>query len=309
MNWFRQNRFLGAFLIGLGVCTLAAVWFLFSAKSDSDDASTRLSQTVAELNRLEGLNPYPSEENLRKMKGHADDYGTTLAKLKDELKLRVLPETPMKPNEFQARLRVAMTTVSEKARGNKVKLPEKFYLGFDEYTSALPRSEDAAKFLGQELAQIELLLNVLIDARVDALTSLRRTALPEESGATSSPSATSPARKPGATTPAGPKLVERNVVEATFVSTPAAARRALNQIAGASQQFFIIRLLHVRNEKDKGPSREAAPDTTSGTVVNPSSAAAGSPGAKPTPGAALNFIVGTEHIETSAQIEIVRFTF
>ncbi|MEN3371242.1 MAG: hypothetical protein V7609_3385 [Verrucomicrobiota bacterium] len=310
MNWFRQNRFLGTFLIALGVCTLAAVWFLFSAKSDSDDASTRLNQTVGELNRLEGLNPYPSEENLRKMKGHAEDYGTALAKLKDELKMRVLPDPPMKPNEFQARLRVAMTTVTEKARANKVKLPEKFYLGFDEYTAALPRSEDSAKLLGQELVQIEWLLNVLIDARIDALTSLRRTAFPEEGGAVAaSPSGTPAAKKPGTPPPSGPKLVERNVVEATFLSSPAAARRALNQIAGASQQFFIIRLLHVRNEKDKGPSREVAPEASSGTVVNPASVAAGSPGAKPSPAAALNFIVGTEHIETSAKIEIVRFTF
>jgi hypothetical protein len=308
MNWFRQNRFVGALLVALGVGTLAAVWFLFSAKSDSDDASIRLNQTVAELNRLEGLNPYPSEENLRKMKGHAEDYATALAKLKDELKMRVLPVTPMAPNEFQARLRVAMTTVAEKGRANKVKFPDKFYLGFDEFASALPRTE-AAPLLGQELAQIEWLLNVLIDARVDALTSLRRTALPEESGAVvASPNATPAAMKPGATPPAGAKLFERNVVDVTFFSTPAAARRALNQIAGASQHFFIVRRLHVRNEKDKGPAREVAPDAAGTTPVNPASAAAGSPGAKPTP-AALNFIVGTEHIETSAQIEIVRFTF
>jgi hypothetical protein len=309
MNWFRQNRFVGTFLVALGVCTLAAVWFLFSAKSDYDDSSTRLSQTVGELNRLEGLNPYPSEENLRKMKGHADDYATALAKLKDELKTRVLPVTPIAPNEFQARLRVAMTTVAEKARANKVKLPDKFYLGFDEFASALPRTE-AAPLLGQELAQIEWLLNTLIEARVDALTSFRRAALPEESGAVAaSPSPTPAAGKQGATPSAGPKLVERNVVDVTFFSTPAAARRVLNQIAGASQQFFIIRLLRVRNEKEKGPPREVAADAPSSTIVNPASAAAGSPGAKPTPGAALNFIVGTEHIETTAQIEIVRFTF
>ena len=28
MNWFRENRFLGTFLIVFGVCTLGAVWFL-----------------------------------------------------------------------------------------------------------------------------------------------------------------------------------------------------------------------------------------------------------------------------------------
>jgi len=303
MNWFHENRYLGTFLIVLGTSTLAAVWFLFSAKSDFDDASARLNQTTLELKRLEGLTPYPSEDNLRRMKAFADDYGTALARLKDELKLRVLPLTPMAPNEFQARLRVSMTTVSEKARANKVRLPDKFYLGFDEFAAALPKTE-AAPSLGQELAQIEWLMNTLIDARVDALTSLRRTPLPEESGTAATASATP--RKPGAT-PAGPKLFERNVVDATFLSTPAAARRALNQIAGASQQFAIIRMLRVRNEKDKGPPREG--EANAANSPSPVRVSAGSLGAKPTPGTALNFIVGTERIETSAQIEIVRFTF
>ena len=31
--------------------------------------------------------------------------------------------------------------------------------------------------------------------------------------------------------------------------------------------------------------------------------------AKPAPASALNFIVGNEHVETTAKIEIVRFTF
>ena len=181
MNWFRENRFLGTFLIVFGVCTLGAVWFLFSAKSDWDDASARFNQTAAELNRLERLAPYPSAENLRKMKAHADDYATALAKLKDELKLRVAPVAPMAPNEFQSHLRVAITAIADKARANKVKLPDKFYLGFDEFASALP-NEVAAPLLGQELAQVEWLLNTLLDAHVEALTSFRRTPLPEEHG-------------------------------------------------------------------------------------------------------------------------------
>jgi hypothetical protein len=86
-------------------------------------------------------------------------------------------------------------------------------------------------------------------------------------------------------------------VEATFVSTPAAARRVLNKISGANEPFCIIRLLHVRNEKQKGPPHETAPETP-GLVA-----------AKPSLGPGLNFIVGNERIETTAKIEIVRFMF
>ena len=73
MNWFRGNRFLGAFLIALFFCLAGSVWFLFSAKSDWDEASTRFNQTAAELNRLERLAPYPSAENLRKMKAYGEE--------------------------------------------------------------------------------------------------------------------------------------------------------------------------------------------------------------------------------------------
>jgi hypothetical protein len=303
MNWFRENRFLGTFLIAFGLCTIGAVWFLWSAKNDWDEAAVRFNQTAAELNRLERLAPYPSTENLRKMKAHAENYTTALAKLRDELKLRVAPVTPMAPNEFQSHLRLAMTAVADKARANKMKLPDKFYLGFDEFASALP-NEIAAPLLGQELVQVEWLLNTLLDAHVVALTSFRRTPLPEEHG--TGPAL--PAPTPAGPLPAGQKLLERNVVEATFISTPAAARKVLNQISAATQQFCIIRILHVRNEKEKGPAREVATEAPA-AVPAPSAVPAGSPGAKPTPGPALNFIVGNEHIETTAKIEIVRFTF
>jgi hypothetical protein len=308
MNWFRENRFLGTLLVLFGVGTLGALWFLFMAKSERDEASTRFNNAAAELNRLERLSPYPNAENLRKMKAHAENYSSAFAKLKDELKTRVAPVTPMVPSEFQSQLRVAMTSIADKARANKVKLPDKFYLGFDEFASALP-NEAAAPLLGQELVQIEWLLNTVLDARVEAVTAFRRAPLAEERLTSSSAPTPTPAAgaKPAATPPAGAKLLERNVVEATFVSTPSAARKVINQIAAANQQFCIVRLLRVQNEKLKGPPREVAGETSAASVPTPIPAV--SPGAKPTPGAALNFIVGNERIETTAKIEIVRFTF
>lgn len=292
MNWFRENPFLGKFTVVAGLCTVIALGLLWLANGTADEAATRFNNASMELRRLEGLAPYPSADNLRKMKAHTENYSTAFNKLKDELKLRTPPPAPLAPNGFQSRLRVAMNAVAEKAHANKVKLPEKFYLGFDEFASALP-NEAAAPALGQELAQIEWLLNSIIDAHVDAVTAFRRTPPTAERSATPLPTAT-----PGAS-PNAAKLVERDVVETTFLSTASAARRVINQIAAANQQFCIIRLLHVRNEKEKGPARE---------VVAEQAAVPAAPTAKPTPAASLNFIVGNEKIETTAKIEIVRFT-
>ena len=106
--------------------------------------------------------------------------------------------------------------------------------------------------------------------------------------------------KPGAT--ATPPLIERNIVDISFKAAPGAARKALNEIVASTGQFFIIRTLYVHNEKDKGPPREKGASPTPAPVAQGSVAPA-------TAGAGLNFIVGNEHIEVSATIEMLRFSF
>ena len=75
-------------------------------------------------------------------------------------------------------------------------------------------------------------------------------------------------------------------------------RKVMNQIASSEHQFFIVRTLYVRNEQLKGPSREQ----TSATGKAAETGAATSPNA-------IKFIVGNEHVENTATIEMVRFTF
>lgn len=298
MKWFQQNRFLGTFLAILGVVTLGALYFIWSAKGRFDDAKEVFDQNATELNRLQHLNPFPSEVNLKKMKTQADDYGAELGKLKEELKARVLPVVPMQPNEFQSRLRQAVTSLGEKARTNKVKLPDNFFLGFEEFSATLPDTA-AAPLLGQQLAQAELLVGILIEARVEAVTIFKRVASTEVPA--SAPAATpvsGPGRKPPVST--GPPLIERSVVEFSFLSSPGAARRVLNQIATVNQQFYIIRTLHVLNEKDKGPPRDSG--AAAGATPPPQAGTAAA-------NTALNFIVGNERLQTSARVEMLRFAF
>ena len=288
MNWFQQNKFLGTFLVVLGVATLGAVYFLWSAKSGFDEAKTQFDQNATELNRLQRLTPFPSDANLKKMSAQAKDYAAELKKLKEEMATHVLPAVPMKPNEFQARLRQALNSVAERARANKVKLPDQFFLGFDEFAAGLP-DEKSAPELGQQLAQAELLVNTMIDARIDGLTSFRRVPVTELSPPAPVVGAKAPLANKHATQP----LVERAVIDTTFTSSPSAARRVFNQLATINQQLYIMRTLHVLNEKDKGPPREGAGATASATP--------------PPANAALNFIVGNEHLQTAMRVEMLRF--
>src|SRR6478752_3466586 len=302
MKWFQQNRALGILLLVSGICILLAAALLYWRWSVWSDTKQTFDQATVERDRLQGLNPFPNEANFRKMRGYLETYKVALDKFKDDLKAEVAPAPPLAPNEFQSRLRQATLAAEERARKNNVKLPDKFQLGFDEFARIMP-STAMATLLGQELSQVQMFINVLLDAKVDSITSFRRRPLPEERGASPTPTPSPGQRvattaKPGGTPT--PKLIERNVVEVTFKAAPAAARKVLNEITNSTGQFFIIRTFYVHNEKDKGPPHERTATPT------PVPSAPASPGQSPA--GALNFIVGNEHVEVSATIEMLRFT-
>src|SRR5262245_10425521 len=303
MKWFQQNRALGTLLLVSGGCILLGAALFYWRLSVWQDAKQIFDQATAERNRLQRLDPFPDDANYRKLQGHLERYSAALDKFKEDLKSEVAPRPELAPNEFQSRLRQATLAAQDRAGTNKVKLPDKFQLGFDEFTRTIPDTA-VAPLLGQELSQVQMLINILLDAKVDSITSFRRRPLLKERGASPTPMPSPGGRVVAAARPGGtpaPTLIERNVVEVAFKAAPGAARKVLNEITNSTGQFFIIRTLYVHNEKDKGPPRARAGQPTL------------APSPEPSPGqqaaGALNFIVGNEHIEVSATIEMLRFTF
>jgi hypothetical protein len=305
MKWFQQNRAFGILVIGFAICALLVGALFYWRSSAWTEARQTFDQVAAERNRLRQLDPFPNDANYRKLQGYLDSYSAALNKFKEQLKSEVAPAPPLAPNEFQSRLRLLVIAALDRARANNVKLPDRFQLGFDEFAKTMPDTA-VTPLLGQELSQIQMLINILLDAKVDSVTSFRRAPLPQEHGASPTPTPSpAPGRriataKPGST-PA-PTLVQRNIVDVTFKAAPGAARKVLNEIDASTRQFFIIRTLYVHNEKDKGPAREKGASPTPTPVAQASVAPA-------TAAAGLNFIVGNEHIEVSATIEMLRFTF
>src|SRR5213592_2187722 len=226
MKWFQQNRALGTLLVVSGICILLGAALLYWRSSVWSEAKQTFDQATSERNRLQGLDPFPNDANYRKLQGYLERYNAALDKFKDELKADVVPAPPLAPNEFQSRLRQATLAAADRARTNNVKLPDKFQLGFDEFARAMPDTAVAA-LLGQELSQVQMLINILLDAKVDSVTSFRRAPLSQEHGASPTPTPSpAPGRriataKPGST-PA-PTLVERNIVDVTFKAAPGAA--------------------------------------------------------------------------------------
>src|SRR5213592_1203991 len=186
MKWFQQNRAFGMLLIGFATCALFTGALLYWRWSVWNDARRGFTEMVAERYRLGSLDPFPNDANYRKVQGYLERYSAALDKFKGQLKSEVAPAPPLAPNEFQSRLRQATIATADRARLNNVKLPDRFQLSFDEFTRTMPDTA-VTPLLGQELSQVQMLMNVLLDAKVDSVISLHRAPLPEERKSLSTP--------------------------------------------------------------------------------------------------------------------------
>jgi hypothetical protein len=77
-DWFQQNRWLGMFLAASGALTFIALILLWIARSNYEEAFAHFNQAAAEQNRLEHLDPFPNEENCKKVQNLLRVYSTAL---------------------------------------------------------------------------------------------------------------------------------------------------------------------------------------------------------------------------------------
>ena len=317
MNWIRENKFLSGFLAAVIVGVGVFGYLLYSAMGSHEEISARYTQQAAELKRLQSLQPYPDEANLKKVRDQKQTVTEATAALRNNLSTMQLTPQPMTPEQFQDRLRAAVTDLTTKMKAANIAPPktDKFYMGFEEYQASLPRPEAAAP-LGRQLQAIELLLNILVTNKVDSINAVRRTPLPEEGAAATA--AASPG--PGAGAKAGGKagagggkqpLVAKIPFEVEFTADQAKFRKSLNDIVSSKQQFYVVRTLVVSNQSQAGPPR--AEPTPVGGVPEPAAAPPGeatggaTPAASPAPASQLRFVLGTEKVNVGMRLDVVDF--
>ncbi|MGB8170623.1 MAG: Amuc_1100 family pilus-like protein [Chthoniobacteraceae bacterium] len=313
MNWIKENKFLFGFILVMVLGLGAGGWFLFDAKGRYDQAAGDYDRHLAELNRLQRLPIFPNQKNLEKIVAQQTDVNTEVSTLAKTLAAQQIPLEELTPEQFQDKLKAAVTAVKNKATQSNpaVKLPEpKFFLGFDPYETAPPPKE-AAAVLGRELKAIEWLCNQLIDNKITELKPLNREPLPEEKGRakaqeTKPVSAAKPAsgkagEKPK---PGGARYeVEKHRIDLVFVTEQSRFRTVLNAIVSNKGQFFIPRLVGVKNEKPAAPPR-----VVDAGAPPPPAAGATSPAAQAAPAAPAvqsTYIVGEEKIEVTLVLELV----
>ena len=186
-----------------------------------------------------------------------------------------------------------------------MRLPEKFYLGFDRYQTE-PPEEAAAVPLGHQLKAIEWVIMQLIEKRAFELRSLTREELPTERGAKGAKQETADASKPGK----GSKpLVLKNAFEVVVLIEQNAFANLLNTIVSPqAPQFYVPRLVTVKNEKEKGPPKVAGGSPSAPPAINPDGTPVATAAAPAAATPVSSYIVGEEKIEVTLRLEIVDFT-
>jgi len=304
MNWIKANKFLTGFfavmLVGIGVLG----YFLFSASSAFDAADENYQQKAGELHRLRTLPLYPNPKNLKALEAQKDEAAQLVAGFQEKLTTRDFKADEITPQEFQDRLKKAVTDIVAKAADAHMELPkDKFYLGFDPYETRPPGPE-AVGPLTRQLKAIEWVMEKLIDAKIAKLTSFKRTLLPEEKGVAGASGnnrgqGQGQGRGPGqgqgrGREERGEELVSKFPVDLELVGRQKSIGEALDSFVNASGPPFLIpRVVRFTNQKSKGPERTLA--TAPGTIV---------PGQ---PAATLGYIVGEELVEAKMRLEIVEF--
>lgn len=290
MNWIKANKFLSGFfavmLVGIGVLG----YFLLSASSAFDAADDSYREKASELSRLRHLPLYPNAKNLKALEAQKKEAAKMVSDFQAQLATREFPADEITPQQFQDKLKEAVTKTMEKAEAAHMELPkEKFYLGFDPYEIRPPEPE-AVGPLSRQLKAIQWVIEKLIEAKITRLASLKRTPLPEEKSLASATNA----RKPGREERSGRELVSKFPVDIEIAARQKSVADALNVIVGPSApQFYILRVVRFKNQNPKGPDRVApgAPASATGQ-----------------PAAPVGYILGEELVEASLRLEIVEFT-
>jgi hypothetical protein len=291
----KESNFTKVFLVVTAICAVGLAVLVYFAYSRYSEVSQRYSTNASELKRLQTLAPYPNAQNLVKVEEEKRAYIEAVTGVQETLSQLEFPLEPITPEGFQDKLRATVSAVAARAKENNTKLPPKFYLGFDRYQTEPPRPESAPA-LGRQLEAITFVVRTLIDDKVDTILSINRPPLPDEGSARTSAKSVPVAEKSS--------LVRKYPFQISFVGEQGRLRKVVNDIVRTDKQFYILRALRVKNQRDKPPSRAGGigggEEIQFGTQAPPEA---------PQPGNVqqLHFIVGNEFTQFDLKLEIVDF--
>jgi hypothetical protein len=181
MPWIKKNLtlVLGG-LVGL-VLLGGSAFFLFAQSTRETTVNAELEEKRAEWNRLNSLNPYPDEKNIKAVRDEAAKVEKLTGALRESIKS---PSVQPVTDTFSLKLLIE-TTISDlkkEAEAAGVNVPDRYAFTFQKLREMPQFESNGIPKLAEQVAQISLLCRVLFDAKVHSLDQLRRPAILRDEG-------------------------------------------------------------------------------------------------------------------------------
>ncbi len=312
MSWIQENKMPAAILglTGAGVVGLGVV--LFNAWSAASAAQESYDVVNVSLANLKSAPLGPTPENLAQKQALVGSYKTAVGRLSTVLYKLQPEDKPTTNTELQAKLKAKIAEIKKDGAG---RLPAEFNLGFDQYTSELPKSDQIASELSTYIDSVDSIVRLFLKSGIKSIDLLERSALPSEKGEPDKPKQQAKPKAKGVQTrqaPAPLSITERRQVRITVRADQAAIQTLLSGLASPSEMpfFTVVKLLRIENEAQIGPPRTSGLPASQGPETPP-------PGpdgtVKPVPvgvqpASPDSFVVlGRETLRAYIEIDLVKF--
>lgn len=313
MDWIRENKSLAVILGVILAASAALAYLLFGAWSrftETRDSYLALGSQVAALNSLPLA---PTDANVKAKKTMIDEYAANVNKLAGALLILQPPSVPIKDIEFQAKLKEKIANVRQKAALAQMTLPSDFAFGFEDYTSGLAKSAEAATELSRYLDATDELVALFMNCGVQSLDLFERSKLAietEKSGAQGQPMQQGPA-----------PILEKRQISVVLTLDQGPLQLLISRLANPSDvRFFTsVRLMRIENERQEGPIRvDTGFSDAAAAPPPPAVTEAVGDGAEvktdpdeirpPAPAAPDSVpIIGEERLKVSLEIDLIKF--
>jgi hypothetical protein len=180
MSWIKRNLF---FVIGSLVALILmglAGWFLYSKWSLNNQVLATLNNDYEELKRLNSANPHPGSGSINNIQTAKEQREQLLAFIKQtRAHFQPTPRIPDLPKvtdrDFSAALSQTIEQLRNQATNTSVALPpDNYAFSFTSQKSKISFAPGSADRLAGQLGEIKMLVQILFDAKVNALDNLRR---------------------------------------------------------------------------------------------------------------------------------------
>lgn len=232
-------------------------WFWTS--SQLDQAIQSRSEVMQQLSALTAKGIFPSAANLKTLKDNQEQAAALGATMEPALAAGASALAPyigpdgkgLGPDAWKQLLIEKREELKKQAESAKVQVADDFYFGFKRYRLASPPAA-ATRELGVQLAGIEAISRVLIEARIHSLAEIRRVMVEEVGG---TPGMASTEEALAAVVAEGPGGLYRVYPFEVRLQASASSLQKMVNLFSAQKQFFIIRSLSLENQKTGVPRR------------------------------------------------------